>query len=75
MPQVTPPQVRKDYQLYPGKPCLDENAVECHSCLGARIAFAGRTIGYNEWGDSAHAVRRKAGGRIGAVPDETRRAS
>jgi biotin synthase len=60
MPQVTPPEVRKDYQLYPGKPCLDENALECHSCLGMRIAFAGRTIGYNAWGDSAHAVKRKA---------------
>ncbi|HEY0283282.1 MAG TPA: [FeFe] hydrogenase H-cluster radical SAM maturase HydE [Rhizomicrobium sp.] len=75
MPQVTPPEVRKDYQLYPGKPCLDENALECHSCLGARIAFAGRTIGYNTWGDSAHAVRRNAGGRNGVVPDEARRAS
>jgi biotin synthase len=60
MPQVTPPEVRKDYQLYPGKPCLDENALECQSCLGMRIAFAGRTIGYNAWGDSAHARRRQS---------------
>jgi biotin synthase len=60
MPQVTPLEVRKDYQLYPGKPCLDEDALECHSCLGMRIAFAGRTIGYNEWGDSVHAAKRKA---------------
>jgi biotin synthase len=63
MPQVTPLDVRKDYQLYPGKPCLDENARECHSCLGIRIASAGRTIGYNVWGDSAHAAKRKAGQR------------
>ncbi|MGC9953094.1 MAG: [FeFe] hydrogenase H-cluster radical SAM maturase HydE [Rhizomicrobium sp.] len=63
MPQVTPLEVRKDYQLYPGKPCLDENALECQSCLGMRIAFAGRTIGYNSWGDSAHAVKRRAGER------------
>jgi biotin synthase len=60
MPQVTPMDVRKDYQLYPGKPCLDENARECHSCLGIRIASAGRTIGYNSWGDSVHAEKRKA---------------
>jgi biotin synthase len=60
MPQITPPQVRKDYQLYPGKPCLDENALECHSCLGARIAFASRAIGYNVWGDSVHARQRQA---------------
>ena len=59
MPQVTPLNVRKDYQLYPGKSCLEENARECQSCLGMRIAFAGRTIGYNAWGDSIHAAKRK----------------
>jgi biotin synthase len=61
MPQITPQQVRRDYQLYPGKPCLDENATECRSCLEARIALAGRKIGYNAWGDSRHAVKRGAG--------------
>jgi biotin synthase len=61
MPQVTPPDVRKDYQLYPGRPCLEENAQECNFCLGARVAFAGRTIGYNVWGDSAHAAKRTDG--------------
>jgi len=60
MPLVTPEDVRKDYQLYPGKPCLEENARECQSCLGMRIEFAGRKIGINAWGDSAHAARRKA---------------
>jgi biotin synthase len=63
MPQVTPLNVRKDYQLYPGRPCLEESAGECNSCLGTRIAFAGRTIGYNAWGDSIHAAKRKAAGR------------
>jgi biotin synthase len=61
MPQITPAEVRKDYQLYPGKPCLDENASECRACLEARIALAGRKIGYNEWGDSRHAQARGAG--------------
>jgi biotin synthase len=60
MPQVTPLNVRKDYQLYPGRPCLEESAGECNSCLGMRVAFAGRTIGYNAWGDSAHAERRQS---------------
>ncbi|MGB8603087.1 MAG: [FeFe] hydrogenase H-cluster radical SAM maturase HydE [Rhizomicrobium sp.] len=59
MPQITPQSVRRDYQLYPGKPCLDENAIECRSCLEARIAMAGRKIGYNAWGDSRHAIKRK----------------
>jgi biotin synthase len=61
MPQITPTEVRKDYQLYPGKPCLEEHAGECLSCLEARIALAGRKIGYNAWGDSRHARARGAG--------------
>jgi biotin synthase len=59
MPQVTPEDVRRDYQLYPGKPCLEENAGECQSCLGMRIEFAGRKIGYHQWGDSLHARKRR----------------
>lgn len=58
MPQLTPTEVRQDYLLYPGKPCLDESSVECRSCLEARIYAAGRSIGYNQWGDSPHARKR-----------------
>ncbi|NIJ49664.1 [FeFe] hydrogenase H-cluster radical SAM maturase HydE [Rhizomicrobium electricum] len=58
MPQMSPTDVRADYQLYPGKPCLDENAKECQSCLNMRIEFAGRKIGLYAWGDSQHAVKR-----------------
>lgn len=61
MPQITPQNVRQDYQLYPGKPCIDENADDCHSCLEARIALAGRVIGYNGWGDSHHALNKGRG--------------
>jgi iron-only hydrogenase maturation rSAM protein HydE len=59
MPQMSPTDVRADYQLYPGKPCLDENAKECQSCLNMRIEFAGRKIGLYAWGDSQHAVKRQ----------------
>jgi biotin synthase len=55
---MSPTDVRADYQLYPGKPCLDENAKECQSCLNMRIEFAGRKIGLYAWGDSQHAVKR-----------------
>lgn len=58
MPQMSPTDVRADYQLYPGKPCLDEGAKECQSCLNMRIEFAGRKIGLYAWGDSKHAVKR-----------------
>lgn len=59
MPQMSPTDVRQDYQLYPGKPCLDENATECQSCLNMRIEFAGRKIGLYAWGDSRHAAKRR----------------
>ncbi len=51
MPQLTPTEVRKEYLLYEGKPCLDENAEQCRNCLSGRISSVGREIGYNDWGD------------------------
>jgi biotin synthase len=60
MPLVTPGEVRRDYQLYDGKPCLDESADQCRSCLAIRVAGAGREIGYNAWGDSKHATDKKS---------------
>ncbi len=61
MPQMSPTDVRADYQLYPGKPCIEENATDCQSCLNMRIEFAGRKIGLYAWGDSAHARKRQNG--------------
>ena len=54
MPNLTPCNYRKEYQLYEGKPCLDEDAELCKNCLEARIEIAGSEIGYGEWGDSKH---------------------
>ena len=54
MPNITPTDYRKFYQLYDNKPCLDENARQCKSCLENRIRAAGAEIGYGEWGDSKH---------------------
>ncbi len=56
MPQLTPTRVRPQYQLYEGKPCLDESADQCAACLAARIRSVGRVIGYDQWGDSRHAA-------------------
>ena len=58
MPNLTPLKYRQNYLLYENKPCLDEEAEECKSCLEARIALAGDEIGYGEWGDSRHFKRR-----------------
>ncbi len=59
MPNLTPCDYRKEYQLYEDKPCLDEDAELCRNCLEARIGLAGCEIGYNEWGDSKHYEHRK----------------
>jgi len=54
MPNITPTVHRKNYQLYENKPCIDEGADDCTSCLEARIGLAGDEVGYGEWGDSKH---------------------
>ena len=58
MPNLTPVKYRQDYLLYENKPCIDEEAEECKSCLEARIFMAGDEIGYGEWGDSTHFKKR-----------------
>jgi len=57
MPNLTPCEYRKEYQLYENKPCLDEDAELCRNCLEARIELAGCEIGYDEWGDSKHFLK------------------
>ncbi|RLD73865.1 MAG: [FeFe] hydrogenase H-cluster radical SAM maturase HydE [Bacteroidetes bacterium] len=59
MPNITPTINRENYQLYENKPCIDEGADDCTSCLEARIVIAGDDLGYNEWGDSPHFAKRK----------------
>jgi len=58
MPNLTPCNYRKEYQLYEDKPCLDEDAELCRNCLEARIELSGGEIGYGEWGDSKHYKKR-----------------
>ena len=54
MPNLTPTEVRKDYQLYDGKPCINEGKGECRDCLLNRVRSVGREVGFNKWGDSRH---------------------
>lgn len=51
MPQATPLHVRREYTLYDGKPCLDDSAGQCASCLEGRIHSVGRRILQDAWGD------------------------
>lgn len=45
MPNLTPPQYRGLYEIYPAKACLYETVGECHTCLTSRIRALGRTVG------------------------------
>jgi biotin synthase len=45
MPNVTPPQYRVLYEIYPGKACIHETAQVCHNCLDRRIRSIGRVPG------------------------------
>lgn len=61
MPNMTPTKYRKSYRLYDNKPCLDENAFLCRGCLENRIDSIGEKIGYGQWGDSPHFLKRDTG--------------
>jgi biotin synthase len=58
MPNISPHEVRKNYQLYDNKPCIEEERTDCRGCLEARIASVGRRVGWNEWGCSPHYKKR-----------------
>jgi len=45
MPNLTPARFREHYQLYPNKPCVDEDGEACAFCVRGRVAAIGRTIG------------------------------
>jgi len=59
MPNITPTEERVLYQLYQDKPCTDEGADECYSCIEKRIKMANCEVKYNEWGDSLHYKKRR----------------
>lgn len=45
MPNITPMQYRKFYEIYPDKICINEEAAQCRGCVEAMIKASGRTLG------------------------------
>jgi biotin synthase len=45
MPNVTPLPYRIQYEIYPGKACVNETAAACQGCLEGRIRSLGRSLG------------------------------
>jgi biotin synthase len=60
MPNVTPPEYRVMYEIYPGKACVNETAEMCRGCLAARIRSIGRTVGRGP-GDRSHGAQPPRG--------------
>lgn len=54
MPNCTPGPYRRDYLLYPGKPCVDEDQGQCAACVVLRLQALGRRVGTGP----GHARRR-----------------
>ncbi len=63
MPNITPGKYRDSYKLYDNKPCTDDSAEDCQSCLEARVSLADNEVIYGEWGDSKHYSDRRSGYR------------
>lgn len=60
MPIITPQKYRADYQLYEGKPCIDDTEEECKNCLSGRIRWSGKQLVLDgTWGDPLHAKYKK----------------
>ncbi|MBE3086619.1 MAG: [FeFe] hydrogenase H-cluster radical SAM maturase HydE [Bacteroidetes bacterium] len=59
MPNITPGKYRDSYKLYDNKPCTDDSAEDCQSCLEARVGLADAEVIYGEWGDSKHYDKRR----------------
>jgi len=59
MPNITPGKYRDSYKLYDNKPCTEDSAEDCQSCLEARVSLADSEVIYGEWGDSQHYNRRR----------------
>jgi biotin synthase len=59
MPNITPGKYRNSYKLYNNKPCTNDSAEDCQSCLEARVSLADAEVVYGEWGDSKHYEERQ----------------
>jgi len=64
MPNSTPAPRRRDYQLYPGKPCVDEEPGHCAECVVFRIRGLGRTLGLDLGGALRYPVGPPGNGEI-----------
>lgn len=59
MPNLSPGDYRKEYLIYPDKPCVTDTAEQCANCLELKMKLIGHEIEYDAWGDSRAFLDRK----------------
>lgn len=62
MPNMTPPEYRVHYEIYPAKACIRETADLCNRCITGRIQKIGRRIG--KGAGASPNLRRRRGARL-----------
>ena len=68
MPNLTPPEYRKDYVIYPGKACATETAERCGECMQWRLAAIGRRASTGRGDSRAYADRGQEPAAVGGSP-------
>ncbi len=63
MPNLTPPEYRVKYEIYPDKACVNETAEMCRGCLQGRVESLGRHIGSGPGGRYDSEAAGKGGRR------------
>lgn len=58
MPNVSRMDYKPDYSLYDNKPGQDESSEKSFEILRQNIEAIGETIGFHEWGDSPHFLKK-----------------
>ena len=78
MPNLTPPEYRVKYEIYPDKACVNETAEMCRGCLQGRVEAIGRVIGAGRGRrrradsvEDAEPASRRSGWRPGAWCSKT----
>jgi biotin synthase len=61
MPNMTPPEYRVYYEIYPAKACIRETSDMCNRCITGRIENLGRAIG--KGAGASPNLRRRARGQ------------
>ncbi len=58
MPIITPKKFRKNYLIYPNKPCIEDTKEKCFNCLKHRLKSINKEIGFDKYGDALHFFKR-----------------